>query len=558
MAATWGGAPSIKGPTDSVRMILLTICLTGVQLVWSVEMSYCAPYLLSLGLTKSLMSLVWIVGPMAGLTQPVVGAIADRSRSRWGRRRPLMVIGSVVVAVALLILGWTREISTFFFGEGDATNTIVIILAIMALALVDFAVNAVQACCRALIVDTLPIPQQQHGSAWASRMIAVGNIAGYFAGTVDLKAIFGTSLGDSQFKQLMGLAAFWLLFCILVTCFCVDERVLLNRRSSDEKASTIQVFVLIWRTSWHLPKGIWDMCIVLFWAWIGWFPFMVYSTTFVGEVLKRYDTAAQESLQSSTDVVGDIARVGSMALVMFSVVSLFSSILLPWVVTSPESDGFRQKNTGNGSLANFLEAMIPFKPSLATAWIGGHIMYASLMLMTLFVSTVNLAMLCVALSGVAWSLMTWAPFSIVGEEINRLNIFEPANSYRPQRLSGAYGHLNHHRNFEYDEDVEMEEATENPMPSDNTQPTVNPEAGSDELAGVYLGILNVFACLPQFVGSFISFVVFSILEPGLSPEFTEGDVRPPRVGINAIAVCMGIGGISTLVAAHYTLRFKHR
>lgn len=39
----------------------------------------------------------------------------------------------------------------------------------------------VQACCRALIVDTLPQSQQQHGSAWASRMIAVGNIAGYFA-----------------------------------------------------------------------------------------------------------------------------------------------------------------------------------------------------------------------------------------------------------------------------------------------------------------------------------------------------------------------------------------
>jgi solute carrier family 45 protein 1/2/4 len=127
---------------------------------------------------------------------------------------------------------------------------------------------------------------------------------------------------------------------------------------------------------------------------------MVYSTTFVGEVLKRYDVAAQESLQSSADVVGDIARVGSMALVMFSVVSLFSSVLLPWVVTSPESDEFRQKDPGNGSLANFLEAMIPFKPSLATAWICGHIMYASLMLMTLFVSTVNLAMLCVALSGV--------------------------------------------------------------------------------------------------------------------------------------------------------------
>lgn len=69
----------------------------------------------------------------------------------------------------------------------------------------------------------------------------------------------------------------------------------------------------------------------------------------------------------------------------------------------------------------------------------------------------------------------------------------------------------------------------------------------------------MFACLPQFVGSFLSFIVFSILEPGKSPEFTEGnDTVTPRVGVNAIAVCMGIGGISTFIAAHYTARFKHR
>lgn len=128
---------------------------------------------------------------------------------------------------------------------------------------------------------------------------------------------------------------------------------------------------------------------------------MVYSTTFVGEVLKRYDVAARESLRSSTDVVGDIARVGSMALVLFSCVSLASSLLLPWVVTSPESDGLHKKSVRNGSLGNFLEAIMPFKPNLATAWIFGHIMYASLMLMTLFVSTVNWAMVCVALSGVS-------------------------------------------------------------------------------------------------------------------------------------------------------------
>ena len=62
------------------------------------------------------------------------------------------------------------------------------------------------------------------------------------------------------------------------------------------------------------------------------------------------------------------------------------------------------------------------------------------------------------------------------------------------------------------------------------------------------------------VGSFISFVVFSLMEPGKSPEFSDDNdsVQPPsRDGVNAIAVCLGIGGICTLVAAHYTMRIKN-
>jgi solute carrier family 45 protein 1/2/4 len=91
------------------------------------------------------------------------------------------MLGSVCVATALLVLGWTREIVGIFAPAGDTANTITIIMAVLMIYVIDFAINAVQACCRALIVDVLPVSQQQHGSAWASRMIAVGNIMGYFA-----------------------------------------------------------------------------------------------------------------------------------------------------------------------------------------------------------------------------------------------------------------------------------------------------------------------------------------------------------------------------------------
>ncbi|PWW78861.1 MFS general substrate transporter [Tuber magnatum] len=558
MAATWAGTPKIRGPSDPVRMVLLTVCLSGVQLVWGIEMAYCSPYLLSLGLTKSLMSLVWNIGPLSGLiTQPVVGVIADRSRSRFGRRRPVMMVGAAAVAASLISLGWTKEIVGLFFSPGETANTCTILLAVLSIYLVDFAINAVQACCRALIVDTLPVPQQQHGSAWASRMIAVGNIAGYFAGTIDLMSIFGATLGDTQFKQLMVLASISLIFCILITCLSVEERVLLTRRKSDESSSALHVFALIWKTIWHLPTGIWDMCVVLFWAWIGWFPFMVYSTTFVAEVLKRYDTVARVNLETSDDALGDIARVGSMALVLFSCVSLAASVLLPWVVDSPESREHAKKHpVPVSTLERLSEKIAPYKPNLASTWIFGHITYAFLMLTTIFIGKVGSATFCVAFSGVSWALMTWAPFSIVGEEINKLS--EPSGRVHRSR-SGVYDPV---AQDEFDHDVQEMEMIGASISTSAAAMVTDPEAQSHEssdLAGVYLGIMNVFACLPQFVGSFLSFVVFSILEPGKSPEFSVGgNEEAPTHGVNAIAVCMGIGGIATLVAAHFTTRFRGR
>lgn len=81
-------------------------------------------------------------------------------------------------------------------------------------------------------------------------------------------------------------------------------------------------------------------------------------------------------------------------------------------------------------------------------------------------------------------------------------------------------------------------------------------ASTGETAGVYLGILNLFTTLPQFVGTFISMAVFSLLEPGTHPELHQDgsteDVRDPPSGVNAIAVCLFIGALSAVGAAYAT------
>jgi solute carrier family 45, member 1/2/4 len=55
-----------------------------------------------------------------------------------------------------------------------------IILAVLAIYLVDFSINAVQALDRALLVDTLPPSLQPRGNAWAAGMLGFGAVVGFF------------------------------------------------------------------------------------------------------------------------------------------------------------------------------------------------------------------------------------------------------------------------------------------------------------------------------------------------------------------------------------------
>jgi solute carrier family 45 protein 1/2/4 len=129
-------------------MILLTISIGGLQLAWAAELSNGTPYLLSLGLTKSLMAMVWIAGPLSGaLVQPYIGILSDNCRSRWGKRAPFMVVGTISTVLSLLGLSWAREIVGGFlslFGadrESEGVKTTIIVFAVLFIYIVDIAIN---------------------------------------------------------------------------------------------------------------------------------------------------------------------------------------------------------------------------------------------------------------------------------------------------------------------------------------------------------------------------------------------------------------------------------
>lgn len=321
--------------------------------------------------------MVWIAGPLSGLiVQPLIGVFSDRSKSKYGRRRPIMIVGSVAVLGCLIVMGWTKEIVLCFMDDTPAAKTVTIWLAVLSIYAVDFVINAVMSCCRSLIVDTLPIPKQQTGSAWASRMAAFGHLIGYAAGTIDMVSIFGTTFGNTQFKQLALMAGFGLIFTCSVTSWAVNERVLISSKDADSNKTVSEVVRDIIRMSLNLPPRIQMICWVQFWSWIGWFPFLFYNSTWVGETYFRYDVP--QDLKASKDALGDIGRIGSMALVVFSTITFTGAFIMPFFIRSPDEGGMTPRT--HKRLGGTMTAINKYKPDLLTAWFTGHLVFAGTMI----------------------------------------------------------------------------------------------------------------------------------------------------------------------------------
>ena len=103
------------------------------------------------------------VGVLAALlTNPIAGALSDRTTSRLGRRRPWLIAGTVLSAATLVLLA---NASSFL--------TLVIWWAIF-----HVAANAILAALSAIVPDQVPVRQRATVSAFVSLSLPLGAVVG--------------------------------------------------------------------------------------------------------------------------------------------------------------------------------------------------------------------------------------------------------------------------------------------------------------------------------------------------------------------------------------------
>ncbi len=105
---------------------------------------------------------------IAAVVQPTIGSISDYTKTRWGRRKPYILIGSILDVVFLIGIA--------------SSNTLIALAAFIAL--LQFSSNFAQGPFQGYVPDLVPAAQVGTASALVGLMQVLGNVSGFVIGAI--------------------------------------------------------------------------------------------------------------------------------------------------------------------------------------------------------------------------------------------------------------------------------------------------------------------------------------------------------------------------------------
>ena len=95
----------IKPRLSLGRIVEMNLGFLGLQFSFGLQQSNMGPIYSYLGADEATMPLLWLAGPMTGLlVQPIIGAMSDRTITRFGRRTPYFLIGAILCSLSLFAM----------------------------------------------------------------------------------------------------------------------------------------------------------------------------------------------------------------------------------------------------------------------------------------------------------------------------------------------------------------------------------------------------------------------------------------------------------------------
>ena len=152
-----------------LRIIEMNVGFFGLQFSFGLQQANMGPIYGFLGADEATMPLLWLAGPMTGLlVQPIIGAMSDRTQSRWGRRTPYFLIGAIICSISLFLMPYSSALW----------------MAASLLWILDAGNNITMEPYRAYVADRLVPDQRATGFLTQSAFTGLAQTLSYLAPTL--------------------------------------------------------------------------------------------------------------------------------------------------------------------------------------------------------------------------------------------------------------------------------------------------------------------------------------------------------------------------------------
>ncbi|XP_021273423.1 proton-associated sugar transporter A isoform X1 [Numida meleagris] len=212
-------------PQRSFLELLFNGCiLFGLEFSYAMETAYVTPVLLQMGLPDQLYGMVWFISPILGfLLQPLLGAWSDRCTSRFGRRRPFILVLAVGVLFGLSLMLNGRDIGSALSDTVD-NHKWGIILTVCGVVLMDFSADSADNPSHAYMMDVCSPVDQDRGLNIHALLAGLGGGFGYVIGGIHWdKTSFGKAVGG-QLRVIYVFTSIILTITTVLTLISIPER----------------------------------------------------------------------------------------------------------------------------------------------------------------------------------------------------------------------------------------------------------------------------------------------------------------------------------------------
>ncbi|MGF1600972.1 MAG: MFS transporter [Thermosynechococcaceae cyanobacterium] len=305
-------SPPVKAAFTRWQLWNMNVGFLGIQFSWGLQMANVSAIFEHLGANAHQLPILWIAAPMTGLLiQPVIGTLSDNTWGFLGRRRPYMLGGAVLAAIALILLPHSSSIG----------------MAFGLLWLLNGGANVSIVPFRAIVGDLLPMAQRIQGFTMQSIMLGIGAVAAsVFPWALSHGFLISNTVTLQQHIPLSVELSFYVgavtyLGAVVWTVLTTPEYPPEDSASAVHSglSSSVQG---TWEVLRNMPKVMQQLAWVQFFTWVGLFCFFLYFPPAVARNV--FGATSQDSALYSTGI-----EWAGLCCALFNGVCVGVSFLLP-------------------------------------------------------------------------------------------------------------------------------------------------------------------------------------------------------------------------------------